>query len=161
MASENLPAPLLSIDEDSFCLALIEYNGNLGAAYRSVWPDAKHPIAKARELASRPEVAKRIMQLGQAVNEQSMISLGSHLQSLADIRDQAMASGQLRVALSAEIRRGEVVGITGPNKFNKGTGGEGGSKTTVNVFLPRTPANMTEWAQRAGVEPVVIDVEPK
>jgi hypothetical protein len=147
---------LISTEEDTFCLAVIEHGGNLPAAYRSVFgPDAINPGTKARLLITRPEIAKRIQALTVAVEEHALVSLGSHLIKLAEIRDLAIHTDQLKVALAAEKSRGEVAG------FYQGKAGPQatpGSSPTVNVFIGRTPASVDEWAAKHGNAPMVVDV---
>src|SRR6185503_6000424 len=98
---------------------LVEYGGNLPAAYNAVFapqdPDGK-PIPvrnagmKARNLVSRPEVAKRVAELQAHVHEGAFISLGSHLDQMARLRDLAATAGDFKAAIVAEKSRGEVAG---------------------------------------------------
>lgn len=148
----------LTSEEDTFALGVIEYGGNLGAAYRAAFgAEISNPVAKARHMISRPEIAKRIMQLTEATQEHALISLGSHLVQLAEIRDLAKDTGQLKVALSAEQARGEVAGFY----QGKGAGGRGSDNTpnaSVIINMAPTPANMEEWAAQHGKMPIVIDM---
>lgn len=106
------PLPALTSEEDTFCLAVIEYGGNLKLAWMSVFGDSSNtPAASARRLINRPEIALRIRELTDVVAENALISLGSHLVELADIRDLAKTTGQLKVALNAEEARGRVAGF--------------------------------------------------
>lgn len=106
------PLPELTLDEDTFCLAVIEYGGNLRKAFQEVWGgDARQPTARARALIARPEVQVRIQDLGSSVTEQSLISLGGHMVELAEIRDLAKAQGNTKDALASEIARGKVAGF--------------------------------------------------
>ena len=70
-----------------------------------------YPIAKGNNILRRPQVALKIKELQDAVHDYSLISMTSHLMELADIRDLAKMSGQLKTALAAEISRGTAVGI--------------------------------------------------
>jgi len=101
---------LLSLDEDNFCLAMIEFSGNPVMAYKSVYGDVPNASAKARDLMARPAIADRIKQLRSGVEESSLISMSCHLVELAMIRDQAKAQGAVKVALEAELSRGKMVG---------------------------------------------------
>jgi hypothetical protein len=103
--------PPLSVDEDSFCLAIIEYSGNASAAYRSVFGDVTHAAAKANRLLSQPNIQLRIRALTESIQESSIFTMTSHLMELASIRDMAKLQGQLKVALQAERSRGEVSGL--------------------------------------------------
>jgi oxalate decarboxylase/phosphoglucose isomerase-like protein (cupin superfamily) len=149
-------APVLTNEEDTFCLGVIEFGGNLPAAWRAAFPDdsGHNAGAKARMMLSRPEVAKRIRQLTEVVEEHAYISLGSHLVELANIRDISKTAGQLKVALSAEMARGQVAGFY---KKDEGPSDKGGA--SVHIHMPgSTPASVTEWAQRtSGTTPVIID----
>jgi len=103
--------PPLDPEDDKFALAVVEYNGNLGAAYEAVFGRDQYSMAKAREIITRPEIAHRIAYLARVVDEQTLISLGSHLVKLAEIRDSALHTNQHAVALKAERYRGEVAGF--------------------------------------------------
>lgn len=142
----------LNPDEDSFCLAVIEFGGNLAAAYRAVYDDGSRPIAKAQELISRPEIAVRIKELQQLTNEHALISLGSHMLELAQIRDLAKETGQLKVALSAETNRGKVAGFYGDAMKSSTPQGP-----SVVINMPATPQNIQEWAAQRGTQAVIID----
>lgn len=146
----------LTNEEDSFALAVIEYGGNLGAAWRAVFGDHSRAAGKAREMLTRPEIAKRIQQLSVAVEEHAYISLGSHLTKLAEIRDLAIATDQLKTALGAEKARGEAAGfytgkLTDPDAPNEG-------KAAVNIFIgANTPSNVQDWATKHGKTPIIIE----
>jgi len=101
----------LTVDEDTFALAVIEYGGNLRAAWIAAFGEHHTPTAKARELLAVPRIAKRVQALTAAIADSSLISLGSHLLELANIRDMAKFNGQLKVALEAEKSRGTVAGF--------------------------------------------------
>lgn len=105
------PLPRLTLDEDTFCLAVIEYGGNLRRAFQEVWPDMSQPTARARALLARREIEVRIQDLTGSVAEQSLISLGSHMIELAEIRDLAKNQGNTKDALAAEVQRGKVAGF--------------------------------------------------
>jgi hypothetical protein len=106
------PLPPLTAKEDMFALAVIEYGGNLRKAYEEAFGVGDTtPVAKARALIARPEIALRIRDITESVQENALVSLGSHLVELADIRDLAKYQGQLKVALNAEEARGRVAGL--------------------------------------------------
>jgi len=102
---------ILSPEEDNFALAIIEYGGNVRAAYMSVYGEHPHATAKGKELMTRPHIAARIAELNGTVRESALISVESHMVELANIRDLAKATGSLKVALAAERSRGEVAGF--------------------------------------------------
>jgi hypothetical protein len=148
----------LTNEEDSFALAIIEYGGNLGAAWNSVYGETSNAAAKARELLSRPEVASRIQQLTIAVQEHAFISLGSHLTKLAEIRDLAVASDQLKVALGAETKRGEAAGFYTPKNVTKDPNAPAEGNPSVVINIGSSAANVHDWSKKHGQAPVVIDI---
>jgi hypothetical protein len=104
--------PSLTSEEDTFCLAVVEYGGNLKFAYQATFgQNVANPAARARTLMARPEIVARTRELMGTITENALISIGSHLVELADIRDLAKATGQLKTALSAEEARGRVAGF--------------------------------------------------
>lgn len=109
---ELLAYPALTQAEDTFALAVIECGGNINSAYKMTFgADSPFPLARGKELLSKPQIALRIKEITDKIQDASLISMGAHLYELADIRDLAKTSGQLKVALSAERARGEVVGL--------------------------------------------------
>lgn len=111
---ENMTAviPQCSEDEATFALAVLESNGNIAAAYRMAFgQDVQFPLAHGKDMLCRPQVALKIKDLTDKIQDASLISIGAHLHELADIRDLAKATGQLKTALAAERHRGEAVGI--------------------------------------------------
>ncbi|MFZ2287581.1 MAG: hypothetical protein WAV93_11400 [Bacteroidales bacterium] len=122
--------PPLTQAEDTFALAIIECGGNIAAAYKMTYgEDSPFPIARGKELLSKPQIALRIREITDKIQDASLISMGAHLYELADIRDLAKNSGQLKVALSAERARGEVVGLY--DNFERG----GKANTNVQINL--------------------------
>jgi hypothetical protein len=147
----------LTPDEDTFALAVIEYGGNLGAAYRAVYgSEANMPVARAREMITRPEIAKRVQELTMLTEEHALISLGSHVIELATIRDLSKENKQFKVALDAEKARGEVAGFYGA----KGPKNPNPASTTplVNINIGSSSGNIADWAVKHGNTPVVIDM---
>lgn len=100
----------LTPEEDDFALAVVEYGGNVKAAYVATFGEDKYASAKAKNFLNRPHVAARVAELNGTLRESALISLESHLVELANIRDLAKAVGSLKVALAAEKSRGEVAG---------------------------------------------------
>lgn len=103
--------PELTVEEDTFALAVVEYGGNLRSAYIATFGTQNQTLARANLLMQRPEIVARVRDLMGVVSENALISLGSHLIELADIRDLAKATGQLKTALSAEESRGRAAGL--------------------------------------------------
>jgi len=109
-SNPNKLVSVLSRDEDTFALAVIECGGNIGQAYRSVFGDASNASAKGAELLRNPKVAERIAVLQESVRTINLVTMESHLMELSTIRDLAKAQGQLKVALGAEELRGKAAG---------------------------------------------------
>ena len=106
------PYEPLTQAEDTFALAVVEYGGHIGSAYKAVFgDDSPYPVSRGKELLSKPQVALRIKEITDKIDDSTLITKGSHLYELADIRELAKATGQLKVALSAERNRGEVAGL--------------------------------------------------
>jgi hypothetical protein len=115
--------PACTQDEETFALAVIEANGNIASAYRMAFGDDLYPLARGKQFLCRPQVALKIKELTDAIQDASLISVGAHLHELADIRDLAKGTGQLKTALAAERARGEAVGIYQKHDAqNKGKG---------------------------------------
>lgn len=149
--------PPLTVDEDTFCLAVIEYGGNLGAAYRAAFGADGLAVARARELITRPEVAKRIHELTVITEEHALVSLGSHLVKLAELRDMAADSKQFKVAVDAEVKRAEAAGLYGAKAGPVGKSTDA-PPAMVQINIGSSSANIQDWAKQHGNAPVVIDV---
>lgn len=130
---EVLQYPPLTLDEETFALAIIESSGNIAAAYKMTFGvESKFPLARGKELLTKPAIALKIKQITEAVQEASLISVGAHLDQLATIRDLSIVTGQLKTAYMAERSRGEAVGIYQKHDAkNKG----GGNNVQVNVVM--------------------------
>jgi len=103
--------PVLTAQQDMFALAMVEYSGNIAAAYRAVDPVSNVPGARGRALLLLPQVALRIRDLTEKIQDSALISMGAHLNELATIRDLAKHIGDLKVALASERCRGEAAGL--------------------------------------------------
>lgn len=145
---------VLSATDDDFCLAIIEYGGNLGAAYRAVFgPDVNNATAKARQMVTRPEIAKRINALQRSVDDTALISIGAHMDQLAQIRDHATLLNMPKVALEAEKSRGVVAGYY----KDKVPTPEGGTPR-VNIYIGgSSPTSIEDWGKQHGNPPVIIE----
>jgi len=102
---------ILSPAEENFVLAVIEYAGNLKAAWISVFGESSSPRARAHAMLLRPEISARYHELTKTVKDLSLVTLESHVSELAEIRDLAKVTGSLKVALAAERARGEAAGL--------------------------------------------------
>jgi len=125
--------PPCTEEEETFALAVIECGGNVSAAARMAFgADLRYPLSFGKELLSRPQVALKIKDITDKIQDASLISVGAHLHELADIRDLAKNTGQLKTALAAERARGEAVGIY--QRHEKGNRG-GGNNTQVVIQM--------------------------
>ena len=102
---------ILSTEDDSFAMAVVEFGGNLRAAYQSVFGEDPYATARAKGLMARPEVAARVHELQHTIKDSQLISIESHMVELASIRDLAKTMGAIKVALGAEELRGKVAGL--------------------------------------------------
>lgn len=128
--------PPLSKLEDDFCLAVIEFEGNIGRAYRAVFGDEETlPAARGKEILAKPAAALRIKVITDAVGEAALISVGAHLDSLARIRDLSIAQGEMKTAYQAERSRGEAVGIYQKHDAKNKVGHGGGNQVQINVVM--------------------------
>lgn len=138
-------------------MAVIEYGGNIGAAYRaSFGKKVATPVIRAQELINRPEIAIRIKKLAEATQEHALISLGSHLLQLAVLRDKSVKIGDMRTALASEVKRGEVAGFY---KDKTAAPADGAKFVQINFNGGSSPANAEEWAEKfGGKAPQIIDM---
>lgn len=158
--NEIVTTPALTPEEDTFCLALIEYAGNLPAAYRAAFgEDAGRPLANAQLMLARPEVAKRVAYLSSMVEEHNFVSLGSHLTQLAKIRDLSIDTKQLKTALDAEVNRGKAAGFyNGKAPGPIGSDPNDNTRPAVHIHIgSSTPVSVQEWGARHGKPPIVIE----
>lgn len=132
--TEVLAYPPLTVDEESFALAIIETSGNIAAAYKMTFgPEIPYPLARGKELLTKPAIALKIKSITDAVQEASLISVGAHLDQLASIRDLCIVTGQLKTAYMAERSRGEAVGIY--QKHDAKNKGGGDNNVQINVTM--------------------------
>lgn len=126
--------PQCTQDEETFALAVIEASGNIAAAYRMAFgADSYMPLAQGKVMLSRPQVALKIRDITDKIQDASLISVGAHLHELAEIRDLAKVSGQLKTALAAERSRGEAVGIYQKHDAANQKHGNGTTNIQINV----------------------------
>lgn len=126
--------PPLTVDEETFCLAVIECGGNISAAYRMAFgEEVQFPLAKGKALLSMPAIALKIREITVAVEDASLISVGAHLDQLAKIRDLSIVTGQMKTAYQAERSRGEAVGIY--QKHDANNKGKGSNNVQVNITM--------------------------
>lgn len=116
---------MLTLKQDNFVLAYIE-TGNASEAYRRAYDTSKmnenSVNRKAKELLDNVKITARIAELRKPVVEQVQITLKSHLDKLAELRDKAEYDAKWQAAIQAEVARGKASGLyvdrveqTGPN----------------------------------------------
>ena len=132
--------PTLSPGEERFILTYVENGGNARAAYLMSFGETDTPIARAYSLLARPEIAGRINELMNVLDMQHMLSLQGHMQELAEIRDTAKVQGSLKVALAAEVKRGEAAGLY--------VGKTGAAVVVHNNPPPSSPDRLSRLAER-------------
>lgn len=72
---------------------------------------AKATLSAGKDLFDDFETQELITHIRQEMKERGLITLEDHLEKLAMIRDQALATSKLSVALSAEVARGKAGGL--------------------------------------------------
>ena len=96
-----------------FCALYVQGMSGAEAARRAGF--TKHRFgAKAQGsalLRRNPLIANQIIDLMRKEAERKHVSVESHLPELSRLRDEAVASGQISSAISAEISRGKVAGL--------------------------------------------------
>ena len=103
----------LSPRHKKFCSLYVQGMSGAEAARRSGF--TKHKFgAKAQGsalLRRNPLIANHIIDLMRKEAERQNVSMESHLTELSRLRDEAVDSGQISSAISAEISRGKVAGL--------------------------------------------------
>lgn len=116
----------LTMKQEAFCLAYME-TMNASEAYRRAYNAGNMAEAtiwrKANELVKNGKVTARIEELRQPVIEQAQLTLESHLNTLAALRDKAEAEGKYGPAIQAEISRGKAAGLYSDKIELTGKGG--------------------------------------
>ncbi len=115
--------------------------------------DALMASSKGQQLLANPLVQERIQGIMSKIQDSQLISLGAHLMELADIRDTAKATGQIKVALQAERSRGEAGGLYAKHHMAMAA-----DSTTVQINI-MTPEQLVAHANKKMGN--VIDVTPK
>ena len=125
----------------------IEYlaTGNASEAYRRAYNTCgmnDRTIQKrAGELLVHGVIAGRIAETRARAEANGICSLAEHMQELETLREIAKKNGQAGAAVSAEVKRGELMGFY---VQRRGT-------TTANYTLADTPMTEEEWEEKYGV----------
>ena len=87
---------------------------NQSDAYRQAY-NAKGKASginvSASKLMADPKIAQRVEEIRAKGAERAAMTLESHLQTLADLRDAAQSARQFSAAIAAEIARGKAAGV--------------------------------------------------
>jgi phage terminase small subunit len=100
----------MTVKHRKFVTEYIKDGNAAQAAIRSGYAP-KHARKSGHRLLTRPEVRAAVEAARRPALKKSQISLESHLEELARLRDKAIAKGQLSAAVRAEECRGKVAGL--------------------------------------------------
>ena len=103
----------LSPAHKKFCRLYVQGLSGAEAARRAGFTKHKYG-AKAQGsalLRRNPLIANHIIELLQKERERASVSMDSHLTELSRLRDEAVDSGQISSAISAEVSRGRAAGL--------------------------------------------------
>lgn len=103
----------LNPSHKKFCRLYIQGMSGAEAARRAGFTKHKYG-AKAQGsalLRRNPLIANHIIELLQKERERASVSMDSHLTELSRLRDEAVDSGQISSAISAEVSRGRAAGL--------------------------------------------------
>ena len=104
----------LTQKQERFCLAYIKL-GDASAAYREAY-DTENMLPatvnrRAKELMDSSKIQARIEKLRAPAVKAARLTVEKHLDTLAELRDEARAAGQYGAAINAEIARGKAAGF--------------------------------------------------
>jgi hypothetical protein len=104
----------LTEKQERFCAFYVEC-GNASEAYRRAYEPPTATDKSIREKASRllaqDNIAARIEQLRAPVREKAQLTLETHLEKLASLRDKAEERENFPAAITAEVSRGKAAGL--------------------------------------------------
>ena len=113
---EQLPVPRserkLTHKQERFVNALLE-TGNQKEAYCRAY-DCENMSrgaidVEASKLTRHPKIAQRLGQFRESKTADAILTLESHMRELQSLRDAAKSAGQLSAAITAEVKRGELM----------------------------------------------------
>jgi hypothetical protein len=113
---EQLPVPRseakLTLKQETFVNALME-TGNQHAAYCRAYKCENMGRGaidvEASKLTRHPKIALRLRQVRESEAVKAIFTLEAHMSELQSLRDAARAAGQLSAAITAEVKRGELM----------------------------------------------------
>jgi hypothetical protein len=115
-AKQQLPAPTseakLTLKQETFINALLE-TGNQYEAYCRAYECGNMSRGaidvEASKLARHPKIALRLGQFRESKAAEAILTLEAHMMELQSLRDAARTAGQLSAAITAEVKRGELM----------------------------------------------------
>jgi phage terminase small subunit len=115
-AKEQLPVPRseakLTVKQEKFVNALLE-TGNQYKAYCRAYECANMSRGaidvEASKLVRDPKIALRLDRFRESRAAEAILTLEAHMIELQSLRDAARAAGQLSAAITAEVKRGELM----------------------------------------------------
>lgn len=137
---------MLTPKREAFAAALAR-GLSQAAAYREAfpssltWKDAS-VWQRASALAADVKVQSRVAELGAKAAEANEFTVAQHLQTLADLRDEARHAGQFGPAIKAEEARGKCAGLYTERMVH--TGPDGGplqAITRVEIVARKADGN--------------------
>ncbi len=148
----------LTSSEETFCREFAATRNAL-VAYAKAFPGYKDTRIQRLESAAmlkNPIISGRIDELTESVSSVNAFTFEEHMYELQKIRDAAMASNQMKVALEAEVTRGKLVG------FYKGIDDE--PKVEKHLHLHEAERNVTDEQRASAVLQLfrnkVVDIDP-
>jgi hypothetical protein len=104
--------PKLTIKQEVFITALLETGNQYEAycrAYKCVNMSRGAIDVEASKLARHPKIALRLGRFRESKTADAILTLEAHMEELKTLREIAKSAGQLRAAISAEVKRGELM----------------------------------------------------
>lgn len=104
----------LTAKQEKFCQGIVSgmsQADSYRAAYNVKTKNKKSIWELSSQLADNIKVSSRIAELRKPVAERAQITLESHLDDLARLRNLAVQKDQIAAAITAEIARGKAAGI--------------------------------------------------
>jgi hypothetical protein len=104
--------PKLTLKQETFVNALLE-TGNQYVAYCRAYECENMSRGaidvEASKLARHPKVSLRLRQFRESKTAEAILTLEAHMRELQSLRDAARTAGQLSAAITAEVKRGELM----------------------------------------------------
>jgi hypothetical protein len=124
--------------EEKFARLLVEGKSQ-SEAYRTVYPHSKKWKKEAVHVSASQLAAKvriRVKKMQDEAKERSLLTLEEHMAKLQELRDKAAETETWASAISAEVKRGELMGFYVARS----------ESTNTNYNISDKPLNEDEWA---------------